>query len=365
MEIKNQSDRLITSATSALLILQQQPALDAVRGISVFLVFLFHAGVSGFSGAFIGVDIFFVLSGFLITLLLLQEYQAKGSIGIRKFYMRRVLRLMPGLVMMLLVFIALVYLRFDDQAVRQRQTRDALLALLYVANWVRAFDINPLNMLGHTWSLASEEQFYLLWPLLMRLLLPLSGLVRSIIIASLFFLSWGWRLVLLSGGASWNRLYNGLDCRVDMLLAGCLLASLWNAGYLDFWGRSRLLSLISVAGATIGLAIMSTSVDWQKPPLYIWQYALVALTASIVILEVIAAPGGLFSRFLNRRWLVWPGKVSYGIYLWHYPVILLLAGTCLDAPLQAPAAAMLTLLFAALSWYGVERPFLRLKARFR
>ena len=354
-----------TALPSSPLLLQQDPALDAIRGIAVILVFLFHAGVQGFSGAFIGVDVFFVLSGFLITLLLLQEYQAKGSICIRKFYMRRVLRLMPGLVVMLIVFLAFVYLRFDDQAVRQRQTRDALLALLYVANWVRAFDINPINMLGQTWSLASEEQFYLLWPLLMRLLLPLSSLVRSITIASLFLLSWGWRLVLLSEGASWNRLYNGLDCRVDMLLAGCLLASLWHAGYLDFWGRSRLLSMLSVAGAALGLAIMSTSVDWQKPPLYIWQYALVALATSIVILEIVASPGGLFTRILNRRWLVWPGKVSYGIYLWHFPVIALLGCMGLNLIQLALSAASLTLLFAALSWYGVERPFLRLKKRFR
>ena len=135
-----------TALPSSPLLLQQDPALDAIRGIAVILVFLFHAGVQGFSGAFIGVDVFFVLSGFLITLLLLQEYQAKGSICIRKFYMRRVLRLMPGLVFMLALYLTVINFRYQDAGARLRQLQDAFIVLFYAANWTRAFELNRPDM---------------------------------------------------------------------------------------------------------------------------------------------------------------------------------------------------------------------------
>ena len=357
-------NHLNTASPSSPRLLQHNPALDALRGIAVTLVFLFHAGIRGFSGAFIGVDIFFVLSGFLITLLILQEYQGKGSISLKKFYMRRILRLIPALVFMLAVYLTVINFRYQDAGARLRQLQDAFIVLFYAANWTRAFDLGRPDILGHTWSLSIEEQFYMLWPFSMLFLLRFRGFVRSILIAAMFFASWAWRLHLLSGGASWNRLYNGLDCRADMLLAGCLLASLWHAGYLNFWDRWRPLSEALVVIACIGIAVMCGWGDWEKAPLYLWQYPLVALAAVIVILEIAAARGGLFSRALNTRWLVWPGKISYGIYLWHYPVIALLDKVVVNKNLKALTAALLTMMFAVISWYAVERPFLRLKRRF-
>ena len=346
--------------------MQHDAGLDALRGIAVILVFLFHAKVESFDGAFIGVDIFFVLSGFLITLLILQEHQIKGSISLKKFYIRRALRLLPGLVFLLMVFLAFVNFRFHDPATKLRQAEDALIALFYAANWTRAFDLDRPDLLGHTWSLSAEEQFYVIWPLFMLFLLRMTAFVRSTGIAGLFFLSWGWRLILLSQGASWNRLYNGLDCRADMLLAGCLLASLWHAGYLDFFARSRFFLRTIVVLASICLAIMSSFADWQKSALYLWQYPLLALATAIIILEIVASPDAAFSRLLNRRWLVWPGKISYGIYLWHYPVIVLLEQEAIiqNRNVQVLTAALVSLFFATFSWYAVERPFLRLKSRF-
>jgi len=345
--------------------LSHNSGLDALRGIAITLVFLFHAGIQGFSGAFIGVDIFFVLSGFLITLLLLQEHQTKGKISLRKFYIRRMLRLLPGLMLMLLTYLAYVNFHVGDSTVKLHELQDALIALFYAANWTRAFDLNRPDILGHTWSLSAEEQFYIIWPLFIRFLLPLSGLLRSLIIALLFFLSWAWRAYLLSHGASWNRLYNGLDCRADMLLAGCLLASLWNTGYLDFWPNSKLFSRIFVFISFIVLAVMSNTVDWQKAPLYLWQYPLVALGTAIIILEIVSLPGGFVNKTLNRKWLVLAGKISYGIYLWHYPVISQLKEIRVSTKLQPIVAALLTVFFAVISWYGIERPCLKLKHRFK
>ena len=344
--------------------MQHSAALDAIRGIAVIFVFLFHAGIRGFSGAFVGVDIFFVLSGFLITLLILQEYEGKGSISLKKFYMRRILRLIPALVFMLALYLTVINFRYQDAGARLRQLQDAFIVLFYAANWTRAFDLGRPDILGHTWSLSIEEQFYMLWPLCMLFLLRLRGSFRSILIAVLFCAAWAWRVYLLSAGASFNRLYNGLDCRADMLLAGCLLASLWHAGYLGFWNRRRALSRALVAMACVGFAVMCGCGEWENASLYLWQYPLVALAAAMVILEVAAAPGGLFSRALNTRWLVWPGKISYGIYLWHYPVIALLDKVVVNKNLKAVTAALLTMLFATISWYAVERPFLRLKRRF-
>lgn len=155
--------------------------------------------------------------------------------------MRRVLRLMPGLMLLLIVFILFRCFYFNNLPEKLVHLQDALITFFYAANWTRAFDLNRPVILGHCWSLSIEEQFYFLWPFSTFLLLSLSNFWRSISVALLFCFSWGWRLYLLNSGATWNRLYNGLDCRADMLLAGCLLASLWNAGYLNFWESSRLL----------------------------------------------------------------------------------------------------------------------------
>ena len=356
---------LNNSPQSSLRLLHHDPSLDSLRGIAVTLVFLFHAQIPGFSGAFIGVDIFFVLSGFLITLILLQEHQVTGSINLPKFYIRRILRLIPGLVFMLVIFLIVYIVLFHDAAAQLRQLQDALLTLFYIANWTRAFDLNRPVLLSHTWSLSIEEQFYLVWPIIMRCLLPLSGFLRSLIIITLFLFSWGWRIILLYDGASWNRLYNGLDCRADMLLAGCFLASLWHAGYLDVWKRSRFSSKVLVILACFGLAFLIGLVDWQKPQLYLWQYPLVAFATVIVILKIVSFPAGMFSRSLNQRWLVWLGKVSYGIYLWHFPILGLLREIGFAVNFRPLIAALLTLTFATLSWYGIERPFLRLKHKFK
>lgn len=341
------------------------PALNAMRGIAVLLVFLFHAGVPGFSGAFIGVDIFFVLSGFLITVLLLQEYQDNGAIILKKFYMRRVLRLMPGLVLFLIVFVLFSLFYFKSPSERLTQLQDALITLFDAANWTRAFDLNRPGILGHCWSLSVEEQFYVLWPFMTLFLLRLSNCRRSISIAVLFLFPWGQRLYLLNNGASWNRLYNGLDCRADMLLAGCLLASLWNGGYLNFWESSRLLRRFLIWSSAVTLVFFSFLADWQEAALYEWQYSMIAMATTVVILELITCPRGSLGNLLNRKLLVWLGTVSYGIYLWHYPIIYFMGGAGLGRVLFVFCAALLTVVFTSLSWYGIELPFQRLKKHFQ
>ena len=339
------------------------PALDALRGVAVLLVFLFHADTPGFSGAFIGVDIFFVISGFLITVLLLQEHQDYGGIGLRHFYMRRLFRLMPALFLMLAVFVTFCYWYFPDPAEQLRHFQDALMVLFYAANWTRAFDLHRPAVLGHCWSLSVEEQFYMLWPLILLGIIRLPDRRRFISIAVLFVLPWIWRIYLLSQGASWDRVYNGFDCRADMVLAGCMLASLWNAGKLSWWGGSRFPASLFAAAAALALAAFGTAAAWEDLALYRWQYPAIALAAGAVILDVINRPGGALARFFSLPVLVGLGAVSYGFYLWHYPVIYFVS-------LNYPGAwavwisAALTLFFTLFSWYCIERPALGLKKKF-
>lgn len=340
------------------------PALNGVRGVAVLMVFLFHARVAGFGGSFIGVDIFFVLSGFLITVLLLQEYQRHGRISLRKFYLRRVLRLFPALLLMLVVYLLFNFFYFSDHASHIHHLQDAFLALFYAANWTRAFDLGRPDVLGHCWSLSLEEQFYAVWPVLLLAILRLRKAWQAPLVALLFVTSWSWRVWLLNQGASWDRVYNGFDTRADMLLAGCLLAFLWNAGKLRCWEKIRFLAPFSALASCIALAVLAVSASWQAAALYQWQYAIVALATGLLILDLLSRPQALLTRLFSWRPLVWLGDLSYGIYLWHYPVLYYFELTGHWDGFAKWQAAGLTMVFSLLSWHLVERPLYKIKNRF-
>jgi peptidoglycan/LPS O-acetylase OafA/YrhL len=335
--------------------------LNGLRGIAVVMVFLFHAGVPGFSGSFIGVDIFFVLSGFLISVLLLQEYQSNQRINFKKFYLRRAVRLLPALLFMLAVYLLLFMLASPDAATRIRHLHDAFLVLFYASNWTRAFELGRPYTLGHCWSLSIEEQFYTLWPLILLLLLRCGARIRIGGVLLLVCISWSWRLWLLNHGASWDRLYNGFGCRADMLLIGCLLACLWNAGMLNRWGRSAFLAPSLAAVSYIFLGVMGYRADWQSAVLYSWQYTLIALATAVVILDVLMRPHALGSRILSRSALVSLGVLSYAIYLWHYPVLHYCTLKGVHGTAGIILTAAVTLGFAVFSRHVVEKPALRLR----
>ncbi|SHO52252.1 acyltransferase family protein [Desulfopila aestuarii] len=342
------------------------PSLNSLRGVAVLLVYLFHADVPGFTGGFIGVDIFFVLSGFLITILLLQEYQTTGTIFFKNFYMRRILRLFPALCLLLIVFVIFSLFFFPTAAEKLFHIEDAFLTLFYISNWTRAFDLGRPVVLGHCWSLSIEEQFYIFWPLLLYFLMRFTPSLRALSITVLLLISWGWRLWLLDNDASWSRLYNGFDTRADMLLAGCLLASLWNAGYLNFWKTRAKVRKIAVGMAAIVLLLSPLICNWQTGALYRYQYGLIALASAVVILDCVSGPGVLI-RALEFAPLVWLGKVSYGFYLWHYPIIHIVGATSQLNRLQFVATTFsLTLICTVISWYGLESVVQRkYKTRYR
>lgn len=346
-------------------LLGYQSALNGLRGIAVSLIFLFHCNIPGFNGTFLGVEIFFVLSGFLITTLLLEEHLRNGTISLKAFFIRRILRLAPALLQMLTGYLRFCFMYYQKSITRLHHVQDSLTVLFYIANWTRAFGLQRPDVLGHCWSLSIEEQFYMLWPMIFLLLLRQPHRNRSLAILGLIAISLGYRLYLLSSGAGWDRLYNDFGSRADMLLFGCLLASLRHDGNLARWSQSLVIPRVLAVLATTGLIILMAKADWQTSSLYQWQYTVAACCVALIILEVLCRPTEPLGKLLSLPLFTSLGTISYGVYLWHYPVIhftgLISGYTGLQLVLLA---GIITLLLAGVSWITVETPALRLKKRF-
>ncbi|MGP0029925.1 MAG: acyltransferase family protein [Acidimicrobiales bacterium] len=322
------------------------PGLDGIRALAVLAVLGFHGGVPGFGGGNIGVDIFFVLSGFLITSLLVGEWEKSGTISFRSFYERRARRLLPALmVLMGLICVYAAYYAEPDTLSTLRG--DALSTLGYVANWRFIFShqsyfvhYGPPSPLLHTWSLAVEEQFYLVWPAVALFSLRHWGRRGAGVAAALIgTASATVTVVLADAGASTDRLYYGTDTRAQEVMIGALLAIVapalhrWHRGSGSASGPGARVppgrvAVIAGAGAVgaVGLVWAAHSVDGQGGFLYHGGYAVIALCTAAVILVVVELPRSPMGRFLGLRGLGYIGLISYGLYLYHYPLFLILNG---------------------------------------
>ncbi|HET7568419.1 MAG TPA: acyltransferase [Gaiellaceae bacterium] len=346
-------------------VLGNRPALDGLRGLAIALVVLFHLGIHSpvTRGGFLGVEMFFVLSGFLITFLLVDELGRLGRVGLRDFYVRRALRLLPALLAMLGLLLA--YLAaFGPHARFHVFQREGLAALFYVNNWYRAFDWGPSLTLPHTWSLSVEEQFYIVWPVVLLAAVRLRGhglalgLAGAGLVASAVYrgLAWG-------GDPTLIRLFTGADSRADALLAGCALALLVASGRVrpDRLGRFfPALAVLSLAG----LAAMSARVAWNEGFLYRGGYTLYSLLVAVLILALVGDATPRLRAIFEWRPAVVLGRVSYGLYLWHLPVFELVGDRVHGQAARIPLELALTAALTALSWRLVEQPALRLKKRF-
>jgi len=361
---------------------QYLPALDGVRAFAVAGVLAYHLGFGWASGGYLGVDLFFVLSGFLITSLLLEEWATTARLRLGAFWARRARRLLPALFLVLFAIAAYVVLngRFGPPGsaalVDLNGLRgDALATLFYVANWHAIFahqsyfaQFSAPSPLEHTWSLAIEEQFYLFWPPILLLVLWRArgwwrrvGLVVTVVgaLVSAGLMAW-----LYHPGADPTRVYFGTDTRIFDMLAGATIAML-AAARAQPGGRAR--SALHVAAPLAAVALgyfwVTAGSAGGLPPGFMFRggFLLCAVLGAVLIADVRQFHQGPLGSALSIQPLRWIGMISYGIYLWHWPIFVYmsqartgLSGSALDLSRIAATVAL-----AAASYYLVERPIRR------
>ena len=342
--------------------LGRRPRLDGIRGAAIGAVVLYHAQAHVFPGGWIGVDIFFVLSGFLITTLLLEEFHAKNGLSFRSFYTRRALRLLPALAVFLVVCGVIASFHHGHQ--RTGTLRFIAVSAFYVANIAATKGVDMTFV--HTWSLSEEEQFYVLWPV--ALLVGIGLLVRLrqrrtwIVVgtAVLMVASTLLGIALWRVGYPGYELYYSPATHCTPLLAGCLLAELRTWGLLP---RVRAIAASSAVGiATIGLIGATFSLHPFSPVVWDGGLLLLSMATAVVVWGAVEISDSRSLDLLAWRPLTLLGLISYALYLWH-PVILAYAGG--PGIPRTLFAVVLSLGAATASYLLVERRFLRMKRRFQ
>jgi peptidoglycan/LPS O-acetylase OafA/YrhL len=294
------------------------PGLESLRGIAVLAVMLFHAKTGEwFRGGSLGVDLFFVLSGFLITTLLAHEYLDHGRISLRNFYARRAVRLLPALGAFLAVYMA-VALVFDGAGFLGRSdparvVGSATAALLYVFNFIHMFGGLSTAGTSHLWSLSVEEQFYIAWPLCLLALRLRRGAFVLMFLTAAAAIASGLLPIVTAG--SYNRFYFGTDFRAQELLAGALVAQLFVAGWVGRHTMAEAWFRIAAAAAGLFFAVWLFALHDRREFLFHGWYIGVAAAGAVVV---------LFCAFTTSPWLTNPilryvGSRSYALYLWHLP----------------------------------------------
>jgi len=346
--------------------------LDGLRAIAVTLVIVFHLGPGVLLGGYVGVDVFFPISGFLITALLLRERSATGRIGIVAFWQRRARRLLPALGVLLVVCCGAAFVIGGDVLVELG--RQVLGATTFSYNWLAVadgsayLDSTTPELLRNLWSLAVEEQFYLVWPLLLLgIWLVPSRVFRVVFVLAVAVASAVAMAALASTGAT-TRLYYGTDTHSFGLALGAAFAIArheWPAFAIP---RRRLTRALAGAGgllAVAGLVLVAFVLPEDGPAMYRGGLALVAVLTTLAIAAA-TVPGSVFGRVLDVQPLRWIGERSYGLYLWHWPVFVLVTAAL---PLWdrtgnggwtlGGIALAITVVASALSYRFVEMPIRR------
>lgn len=312
------------------------PSLDGLRAFAVLSVIAYHMSMPWAKGGLLGVTIFFVLSGYLITSLLVIEFQGTGRIDLPQFWLRRIRRLFPAIVFSVVVIAVLCTI--FNHALLTKLRPDVIPSLFFFNNWWQIFhNVSYFDALGapspvtHFWSLAIEEQFYLVWPVLLFVLMKLGVKKRtlSIMTLALALLSAIDMAVLFDPHGDPSRVYYGTDTRAFSLLIGAWLAFVWPSNQLGATdsvsigaNARRALDGVGIA-AFIGLVLMVAFADGFSPFLYRGGLVLCSVLTAIVI-AVLVHPASILGKFWGLSPFVWIGKRSYGIYLWHYPMLLLI-----------------------------------------
>lgn len=355
--------------------------LDGLRAFAVMAVVLYHLNIDWAPGGLLGVGIFFVLSGYLITDILASQWERHHRFDLIDFWMRRARRLLPA--MFAMVILVVLWCLVVDHSRLPALVGDVPAALLYVSNWWFIFhkvsyfeSFGPASPLGHLWSLAVEEQFYLIWPLLLALglkFLPkrinLAGWILSLAAISALLMA-----VLYEPGSDPSRVYYGTDTRIFALLIGASLAIVWPSAKLKARVSNQARTVLDVVG--VGTLFLLGWMIWHtneyQPFLYRGGMVLIAIITALLI-AVLAHPASRLAIVLGCKPLRWLGKRSYGLYLWHFPVITLSTSqvsTTEPSIIKSMIQVGVSLLLAELSWRYVEQPirhqgFRSLRLRYR
>ena len=347
--------------------------IEGLRAIAVAFVLLYHGRVPGFGGGFLGVEVFFVISGYLITLLLTREYSGSSKISLRAFWGRRARRLLPALYVLLAVT-SVVFVAFYREALDELR-KQVWAALGYVTNWYFIVSdqsyfalVERPSPLQHLWSLAIEEQFYLVWPLLLLALLrlfkgrrlPVAAIATIGAVASTI-----WMAVLFQPAVDPSRVYYGTDTRASSLLLGAALALVWRPS--PAWSEradgddvSRVALDLGGMAAVVALVVCFARIHEYDPFLYRGGFALVSILSAVAIAAAVHPRTVLARHVLSQRVLTWIGVRSYALYLWHWPIFVLTRPE-IDLPwtLYPTLILRLVLTFVAadLSYRYIEVPF--------
>ena len=343
------------------------PGLDGLRALAVLAVIAYHLNLPWATGGLLGVCVFFVLSGYLITDILVAQWQSFGKINLKEFWLARARRLLPALFVMLGGVMA--WLSFFAPERLSSLWNDVLAAVFYISNWWLIFhqvsyfeSFGPVSPLGHLWSLAVEEQFYLLWPLLLGLGLCLLKKRRRLIglIIALALTSAAAMAIIYQPGMDPSRVYYGTDTRVFALLIGAALALVWPSRHLTVeLSRRHSILLDTVGGAALLVILfMLWQINQYQSSLYYGGLLFFSLVSAVLV-AVLAHPGSRLGKIFAAQPWRWLGMCSYGIYLWHYPVIVLTSPEVNTGGVNISLAVLQTVLcivLAAASWYFIENP---------
>lgn len=342
------------------------PALDGLRGLMTVGIMVAHVYYTVALFAVLFMDFFFLMSGYFITSLLLRDIERHGGIRYGEFYRRRFARILPPFLVVVLAFLLFrsIFLPpFRDALV------DALIAFTYIENWWLAFGLPGATFMQHTWSLSVEEQFYLLWPITLSLLVHICGVRWRLVyvIGAIALAVWGWRIWLTATDSPWVRVYAGLDTRADALMVGCALGVALKLSPAGAYAKvERFLPKLTwpiIALPFIFGSLAMAGFNYRSFYLYAGIMLCGALPGAVFATLLVRTSGTALHRVLERPELLFLGRIFYGMYLWHFPVLRLMKQLT-GAPqlAQLLLGLPLTALLATLSYVYIERHFMRVRS---